>query len=782
LDNEKIDGTAPAPVSGEAGERIPEEKEERAQEKPRKKPRYRRPRRRPKDPKPRNLADAREMADEPSIDDGPAPEPAPVLVDEPPPEDTQPTTEEPKEAEAPAQEPAPEESPAQPRPKKSRRRRRTKSASKGEQAAEAETEEEIVAEAPAAVGEPLPAEATDPEAAPLSHASLADTHVPAHKGRKRRGKRQPAGGKPHAESPGDVRPLVSREILVSAAKDETRVALVEDGAVVEFYVERPSSQKIAGSIFLGKVANVLPGMQAAFIDIGEEKNAFLYVDDAILPPNLEDTDAAPELKSRKKKTIAELVKPGQEVMVQVVKEAIGTKGARVTRHVTFPGRYMVLMPTVSYVGVSRRITDEEERKRLRQIARELKPKDMGIIIRTVAEKKSKEELERDLQFLLKVWEKVQKRARSSKAPCLIHSDLGLTFRIVRDELNQETTRMLVDDVNTYSRILDLLDTVSPEMKERVIYYRDREYPLFQLYGVDAAVEKALSRQVWLKSGGYLVIDKTEALTVIDVNTGRYVGNKNLADTVFKINMEATEEIARQLRLRDIGGIIVVDFIDMEVPEHRQRLLAEMERQLRHDHTKTVVVGLTGLGLVEMTRKKVRQSLDAVMMRMCPYCGGKGIVLSEETVAGRVRREIRRILSNSQSEAILVEVHPGVASYLIGPGGANLKELEKETGRSIFIRGTDTLHLEEMNVKAVGTREEIANKAVPVQVGDILEVVIEEVHEKNPQDGIARREGFVIDVEGAGGKVGQRVVIEVTAAHRTFAKARTVTPQVKDRVS
>ena len=535
----------------------------------------------------------------------------------------------------------------------------------------------------------------------------------APKGRRRRTKRPAAGSKAQAEGAVEARPLTSREILVSAAKDETRVALVEDGAVVEFYVERPSSQKIAGSIFLGKTTNVLPGMQAAFIDIGEEKNAFLYVDDAILPPNLEDADEGiPELRSRRKKTITELVKPGQDVMVQVVKEAIGTKGARVTRHVTFPGRYMVLMPTVSYVGVSRRIVDDEERKRLRQIARDLKPKDMGIIIRTVAEKKTKEELERDLLFLLKVWEKVQKKSQSSKSPCLIHSDLGLTFRVVRDELNQETTRMLVDDVNTYSRILDLLETVSPEMKDRVIYYRDREYPLFQLYGVDAAVEKALGRQVWMKSGGYLVIDKTEALTVIDVNTGRYVGNKNLADTVFKINMEACEEIARQLRIRDIGGIIVVDFIDMDIPEHRQRLLAEMEKQLRHDHTKTVVVGLTGLGLVEMTRKKVRQSIDAVMMRMCPYCGGKGVVLSEETVAGRVRREIRRLLRNSQSEAILVEVHPGVASYLIGPGGANLKELEKETNRSIFVRGTDALHLEEMNVKAVGTKEEIAEKAIP----------------------------------------------------------------------
>jgi ribonuclease G len=606
--------------------------------------------------------------------------------------------------------------------------------------------------------------------------SLEGEPLPSEKPNKRKTKRSRKA--PSKKANGPVQPMAesrlpNREILVSAASDETRVAVVEDGVVVEFYVERPSSQKIAGSIFLGRAMNVLPGMQAAFIDIGEEKNAFLYVDDALLPPNLDDSDEEIPVSRRKNRSITDLVKQGQDIMVQVVKEAIGTKGARVTRHVTFPGRYLVLMPTVNYTGVSRRITGEEERQRLRKIARSIKPKDMGLIIRTVAQGKSEEELKRDLDFLLKVWDKVQKRARSAKAPALIHQDLGLVFRVVRDELNQNTTRLLVDDVHTYGKILDLLDSVSPEMKDRVIFYRDREYPLFQLYGVEAAIDKALQRQVWLKSGGYLVIDKTEALTVIDVNTGRYVGNKNLSDTVFKINIEACKEIARQLRLRDIGGIIVVDFIDMDVPAHRQKLIEELEKELRRDHTKTVVVGLTGLGLVEITRKKVRQSIDATMMRMCPYCGGKGTVMSEETVAARVRREIRRVLANSSCEAILVEVNPGVASYLIGPGGQNLRELEKETGRNIFIRGAESLHLEEMNVKAIGTKEEIAEKAIPVHVGDILEVLVEEPHDKNPSDGIARREGFVIDIEGAGGLVGEKVTVEVIACHRTYAKARLI---------
>jgi ribonuclease G len=573
-----------------------------------------------------------------------------------------------------------------------------------------------------------------------------------------------------------------REILVNVNRDENRVALIENGTVVEYYSEKPNSHMDAGSIFLGKVVNVLPGMQAAFIDIGEEKNAFLYVDDALLPPNLEGVDGIPK-RRKKKRTISELVKIGQTVLVQVVKEAIGTKGARVTRHVTLPGRDIVLMPTVNYVGVSRRITDDEERQRLRKIAKGIKPKNMGLIIRTVGEKKSEEELKKDLDILLKMWKKIQDKSSSAKVPSVIHRDLGLVSRVVRDELNQDTTRILVDDANTFSKIMELLDTVSPDMKDKLVYYRDKEYSLFDLYGVEAAIEKALSRQVWLKSGGYLVIDKTEALTVIDVNTGRYVGGRDLSETVFKINIEACEEISRQLRLRDIGGIIIIDFIDMDSQEQRDLLIKELEKHLKKDHTKTVVVGMTGLGLIEMTRKKVRQSIDAVMTRMCPYCGGKGIVVSEETMAARVRREIRRVLSNSHSEAILVEVNPGVASYLIGPGGANLRELEKETGRSIFVRGNANLHIEEINVKALGSREEIALKAIPVTEGQVIDLLVEEPHTQNQKDGIARLEGYVINIEGAGPLVGKKVRVEVTQCHRTFAKAKmAVDESLQDSVS
>ncbi|MBE3518775.1 MAG: Rne/Rng family ribonuclease [Firmicutes bacterium] len=564
-----------------------------------------------------------------------------------------------------------------------------------------------------------------------------------------------------------------REILVSEDKFETRVAIIEDGSLVEFYVERPTMHGLAGSIFLGKVENVLPGMQACFVDIGEDKNAFLYVDDAFLPGE-DDEDLEPgRRKKAGRKTIGQVVKPGEEILVQVTKEAMGTKGPRVTRHVSLPGRYLVLMPTVSYVGVSHRIADSRERQRLKRMARALKPAGMGLIVRTVAEGKTENEIRADLEFLLKLWEKICAKAKTAKAPALIHHDLGLVFRIVRDEFNAQTARMLVDNARTYEKVLALLDAVAPELKDRVIYYRKKGTPLFSLYGVEEAVNSALSRQVWLKSGGYLVIDKTEALTVIDVNTGKYVGSHDLAETVFRTNMEACTEIAKQLRLRDIGGIIIIDFIDMTNPEHKNAVLRKLEEELRKDHTKTTVLGLTGLGLVEMTRKKVRQSLDEVLEKPCPTCHGKGRVLSEETVASRIRREILSVARTSSGEAILLEANPQVASILIGPGGSSLRELEKEAGKSIFIRGSEALGIEDVSLKPIGQKSEAEKKAVPVSPGDVLEVVIEEPHFSKPLDGIARVEGYVLDVEGAANLVGKKTLVQIVSCHRTHARAKVV---------
>ncbi|MCR4398098.1 MAG: Rne/Rng family ribonuclease [Firmicutes bacterium] len=564
---------------------------------------------------------------------------------------------------------------------------------------------------------------------------------------------------------------MEKEILVTVDYDETRVAVLEDGLLVEVYVERPGAQRIAGNIYKGRVENILPGMQAAFVDIGLERNAFLYVDDAAVPrTDDEDDDPGEEFRKR---TIKDVLKPRQEILVQVVKEPIGTKGARVTRYFTLPGRYLVLMPMVDYVGVSRRIEGEQERDRLRKMADSIRPPGMGLIVRTVAEGKNEGDLSQDLDFLLRLWGRIQARAKNVQAPSIVHKDLGLVYRIVRDLFSAEVSRLYIDSRHEYEKVMELLDVTSPELKGRVHLFTAKDRSLFDLYGLETEIEDLLNKKVWLKSGGYLVIDQTEALTAIDVNTGKYVGTTNLADTVFKTNMEAAREIARQLRLRDIGGIIVIDFIDMQNLEHRQKVIAALENELRKDRTRNTVLGLTQLGLVEMTRKKVRQGLSAVLEQNCPYCHGKGRVLSESTMASKVRREVRRILKHSASEAALLEVHPSVASVLIGSGGANLRELEKETGKTVYVRGAANLHVESINLRSLGTKDEIEAKALPVKPGDVLELKVEEPHVSNPWDGIARLEGYVIDIEGAGSLVGEKVNVEVTKAFRTYAKAKIV---------
>ncbi len=564
--------------------------------------------------------------------------------------------------------------------------------------------------------------------------------------------------------------LMTKEILVSAEDEETRVAIVEEGVLTEYFLERPLQQRVVGNVYKGRVDNVLPGMEAAFVNIGLERNAFLYVDDVVEQQATDEDDVPEHVRNE---SIKDLLKVGQEIIVQVAKEAIGNKGARVTTNITLPGRFLVLMPTVDYVGVSRRIEEEEERERLRQLAEKIRPRNMGLIVRTVAQGKSERELAGDMRFLLKLWQKILHKGRSASAPGLLHRDLGLVSRVVRDFFTEDVDRLLVDSRHEYERIIDLLDYVSPGLEDRVHYYDRRESPLFDLYGLEAEIEKTLQRKVWLKIGGYLVIDQTEALTVIDVNTGKYVGTTTLENTVYKTNIEAAREIARQLRLRDIGGIIIVDFIDMDRFEHRAEVVRVLEEELKRDRTKAHVLGLTQLGLVEITRKKVRQGLDEVMQKQCPYCHGRGRVLSEETMAARIRREIKRILRNTSSEAVLIEVNPAVAALLIGAGGSNLKKLEKETGKSIYVKGANDCHIEGMNLRARGARAEVEKRALPVQTGDRIEIKVEEPHVNNTGDGIARLEGYVIDIEGGGKLVGEKVQVEVVKTFRTYARARIV---------
>ncbi|HET7560512.1 MAG TPA: Rne/Rng family ribonuclease [Limnochordia bacterium] len=563
-----------------------------------------------------------------------------------------------------------------------------------------------------------------------------------------------------------------REIVVNAGFGETRAAVLEDRRAVELYIEREDHQRVVGNIYLGRVENVLPGMQAAFVDIGLERNSFLYVDDALA---WQHAEADPAQSPKKARAIGDVVKPGQRIVVQVTKEPIGTKGARVVTEVTIPGRYLVLMPTVDYIGVSRRIADEAERNRLKAAAAAFKPEGMGLIVRTVAEGRSKEELAADCEFLVRVWQGIQRALPGASPPALLYKDYDLVYRMVRDRLTAEIDKFTIDDEVEYRRCLDWLDSLSPKLKERVYLYRDGP-PIFSAYGVEPEIERALERRVWLDCGGYVVIDHTEALVSIDVNTGKFTGSVDLADTVLKTNLEAATEIARQLRLRDMGGIIIIDFIDMDDKEHERLVLERLESETRKDKTKTHVLGFTELGLVEMTRKKVKEDISDQLHRDCPYCKGTGRVLSEASTAIGARREIVQALRANQAEALLIELHPAVAALVIGSGGVNLKRLEEETGRSIFVRGRTDQHLNKIAIVACGSQAEIEAMALPVKRGQRLSVRIDEAHVSNAQDGIARVEGYVLDVEKAGELVGRTVEIEITRVFRTYAKARLTEPE------
>lgn len=410
-----------------------------------------------------------------------------------------------------------------------------------------------------------------------------------------------------------------KEILMQVAKEETKVAVVEDGRLAEIYIERAPDQRQVGNIYKGVVKNVLPGMQATFIDIGMEKNAFLYVADA-LAYNIWHNEIVPP-KDAVRPNIRDIIKEGQEIVVQISKESVGNKGARVTTQITIPGRFLVLMPTVDYVGISRRILDEEERARLKAIADEIRIDSMGLIVRTVAEGASREELEQDIHNLVKLWERIKKKVQQVSGPAIIHKDLELAQRILRDVFSDDVQRLYVNDRTVMEKVIEFLEIMDVSLKNRVFLSDTTD--LFEKYAIDHEIEQALKRKVWLKCGGYLVIDEMEALTAIDINTGKYVGSTDLADTVFKTNSEAAREIARQIRLRNIGGIIIIDFIDMQKNDHREEILRILETELKKDKMKVHILGITPLGLVELTRKKVRHSLSKVLEKTCPHCEGKG---------------------------------------------------------------------------------------------------------------------------------------------------------------
>ena len=477
-----------------------------------------------------------------------------------------------------------------------------------------------------------------------------------------------------------------KTILVNSMPEEVRMAIVAGGELQAIEMERASHSHLVGNLYRGRVQNVLPGMQAAFVDIGRKKNAFLYIGDGM------PKEAQQAVRQQK-------IHIGQTLPVQIVKDAIGTKGPRATTHLTLPGRNVVLMPTAAYIGISRRIESEEERARLHGIAERICPKDMGLIIRTVAAGKTEEALAADVRYLHRLWESIQARMKLGSAPSLLYRDADLAIRMVRDSFTDEIDEVIVDDRALYQRIVELVEYASPELADRVKLHAERT-PLFRKYHLEEELEKLGAREVELPSGGFIVIDKTEALTVIDVNTGRFVGKANLADTVYHTNLEAAAEILKQLRLRDIGGIIVVDFIDMEQSGQKEELLAYMREHVKSDPTKTNIVDITSLGLVEITRKKSRQNLESMIYSECPYCHGKGRVESPETVGIQISRDIRRMeLSSHSEDGYEVEVHELVAEEL--RRGKLLQPLEQEFGIRIRVMTKPGMHPENYSILQQG---------------------------------------------------------------------------------
>jgi ribonuclease G len=467
-----------------------------------------------------------------------------------------------------------------------------------------------------------------------------------------------------------------KRLLISKDRHETRAALLDDGQLSEFFVERPGRLSLVGNIYKGRVENVLAGMDAAFVDIGMERNGYLYVDEVV------SADAGPG-GNRK---ITDLLRSGREVLVQVTRDGMGSKGPRLTTQIGMPGRYLVFMPGASNCGVSRRL-EETERERLRAVGNALKSENTGLIIRTAAEGAAPEAIERDLRFLQRVWGGVERRVEGVTAPVIVYKESELPIRVIRDFLGPDFEDVIVDDEELHRRLRNYVHAVAPELADRVIFYDDAR-ALFERHGVEKHVRRALGRRVELPSGGYLVIDHTEAMTVIDVNTGRFVGKRFLEDTTLKTNLEACREIVHQLRLRDIGGIIVIDFIDMTARANRSAVLAALESELARDRTKTYVVEISPLGLVEMTRQNVTKGLREVMTCTCPMCHGEGRVLSDESAMIAVERRLEDMSKASNTPGLRVEVHPRMLLLLTAGRPSPVERLERMAGHFVILVSAD----------------------------------------------------------------------------------------------
>jgi ribonuclease G len=498
----------------------------------------------------------------------------------------------------------------------------------------------------------------------------------------------------------------SRELLINHTPYETRVALIEEGRLAEFFVERPGDEGLTGNIYKGKVVRVLPGMQAAFAEVGLDRTAFLHVGDVQRQLSRsnevelgDEEQAAPTPPSPSsysgERRIQDMLKSGQEIMVRVEKEPIGSKGARITSHISIPGRHLVLMPNFKRIGVSRRIESIQERRRLRSIIEELKPDNCGFIVRTACEDKSDEEIKADMDFLLKLWEDIQERYKKASTPELIYKELDLSLRIVRDLFAQDIDRLLIDSQEEYRRVVSFIDKFLPSLKGRVELYKGSE-PLFDLYGVEMELADAIEKKVQLKSGGFLVMDQMEALTAIDINTGKYVGKKNSEETILKTNLEAASEVVYQLRLRNIGGIIVIDFIDMEIQSNREKVYNTLKDAIAVDKARTNILKISELGIVEMTRKRSRSSISQLLCEPCPYCEGNGMVKGKWAVIMELYRELMREVPLKKMLKVTVYVNPAIAER-ISDNSAVMADLEKRLGKKIVIRTVDLFHQEQYEI-------------------------------------------------------------------------------------
>ena len=564
---------------------------------------------------------------------------------------------------------------------------------------------------------------------------------------------------------------MKKTILVSADKGETRVAVLEASKdqkpeVAELYVERRGRRSIVGNIYKGKVDNVLAGMEAAFVDIGLERNGFLHVDEIVLPGG----EAAPRRGRGRGRRITELLKSGQEIIVQVVKDPLKTKGARLSMNVSIAGRYLVFAPQGSGVGVSRRLADSE-RERLRKMVENTYKGPGGLIVRTAAHGAKKADFVREIDYLHKLNEVLERRVKGVKAPALVFQEADLPVRVLRDVFLSDFEQAIIDSEKQYERVTGFFQRTAPELVKGVELYKGKK-PLFEKWGIEEVILSTLNRRVDLPSGGYLMIDYAEALTVIDVNSGSFTGRGKggLEETITRVNTEAADEVVRQLRMRDIGGIIVIDFIDMARSRNREKVLKTLRKALDADKSKSYVVEVSPLGLVEMTRQNVTDGVREILTVRCPTCNGDGVVLSAETVALEGLRKLREVVAkDSQPDAYLIRVHPNVAAELIDPE-SGLAALEEETGKEFHFEGGEALPIETFEIVETGSKEQIVERALPFKVGEEVLVTIEEPHMYNANDAVARVDSYIVSVTGGGPFVGERKLVRIERVERSAAVA------------